>query len=160
MKLLRTIRFDQSDTFAFDIAAEENEWAVSGAFAFSMLQADALSGKTRQAFANGFLGTTTWGRATFTVVASAPEQALDEIVQRLKDLFLADYGAPGEAEALAAANEEANFVKDLCVDAPINTVFTVHRSLDETGNIAEAFRRIQPPTDSPMHSRIWAIEDD
>jgi hypothetical protein len=54
MKLLKTIRFDASDERVFELAAMPEEWAVSGAFAFAGLGADAIAGKTRQAFANGF----------------------------------------------------------------------------------------------------------
>ena len=35
MKFLRTIRFDMSDDAVFERAAPPEEWAVSGAFAFS-----------------------------------------------------------------------------------------------------------------------------
>ena len=40
MKLLRTIRLDDSDTFLFETAAESGEWAVSGAFAVALERDD------------------------------------------------------------------------------------------------------------------------
>ncbi|MGD9830923.1 MAG: DUF6505 family protein, partial [Hyphomicrobiaceae bacterium] len=71
MKLLRTIRFDRSDERVYEVAAAESEWAVSGAFAFAGVEREALVGKVRQAFANGFLGLPSFGRSTFAVVAEA-----------------------------------------------------------------------------------------
>src|SRR5262249_15189795 len=56
MKLLKTIRFDASDERVFDLAAAPDEWAVSGALAFAGAAPNSLTGKSRQAFANGFLG--------------------------------------------------------------------------------------------------------
>ena len=43
MKLIRTIRLDASDTFAFARAAEPGEWAVSGAFVFWNADVDKLA---------------------------------------------------------------------------------------------------------------------
>jgi hypothetical protein len=54
IKLLKTIRFDASDERVYELAAAPEEWAVSGAFAFASLAAEAVAGKTRQAFSNGF----------------------------------------------------------------------------------------------------------
>ncbi|MEL6873324.1 MAG: DUF6505 family protein, partial [Pseudomonadota bacterium] len=41
-KILRTIRFDGSDAYVFERAAEADEFAVSGAFAFADLADDAF----------------------------------------------------------------------------------------------------------------------
>ena len=71
MKLARTIRFDSSDLNIFDSTAEEGEWAISGSFMFAGISEDALVGKTRQAFANGFLGLSSFGFSTLVTVASA-----------------------------------------------------------------------------------------
>ena len=56
MKLPRTVRFDQSDSQVYETAAGDGEWAVPGGFAFADDSAETLTGKRRQAFANGFLG--------------------------------------------------------------------------------------------------------
>lgn len=160
MRLLKTIRFDTSDDNVFDHAAAPEEWAVSGAFAFSGMASEELSGKTKQAFANGFLGLASFGRSTFASVTEITEAELAEAEHALAAHFVSFYGAPGEQEALPAAKEETAFILDLCNDSLINTVFTVRRHIDEDGQIREEFRTIQPPSGQPMHSRIWNVVDD
>jgi hypothetical protein len=160
MKLLRTVRFDASDERVFDVAAGPDEWAVSGAFAFAGAAAGSLTGKARQAFANGFLGVESFGRSTFATVSDATDgdrAAVEDVLARhLRDV----YGAPDEAAARAAAAEETAFVCELCREAPINTVFTVRRTWDERGQIKEEFRVIRPPSGEPQHARIWTVTDD
>ena len=160
MKFLRTIRFDTSDDNVFEQAAAPEEWAVSGAFTFANLDPEAISGKAKQAFANGFLGISSFGRSTFATVAEITEEELAALEQALAAHFVAAYGAPDEQSALPAAKEETAFVLDLCADPLINTVFTVRRHFDEDGQIREEFRTIQPPSGQPMHSRIWNVVDD
>lgn len=160
LKLLRTIRFDQSDAAVFDRAAEEGEWAVSGAFAFAELEPAELTGKTKQAFANGFLGLESFGRSTFAVVAAARAEDRGEIVYRLARHFVEQYGAPELEAALPAAEGEVAFVEDLAAGQPVNTVLTVRRFVDAQGAIKEEFRTIRPPTGAPMHARIWTVESD
>jgi hypothetical protein len=160
MKLLKTIRFDASDERVFEHAAGPDEWAVSGAFAFAGLAAEAITGKTRQAFANGFLGLASLGRSTFATVAQALPADLEEIEQLLAAHFVSGHGAPGLAAALPAARQEAQFVVDLCRDAPIGTVFTVRRTLDAGGHIKEEFRTIRAPAAEAQHARIWTVVDD
>ena len=160
MKLLRTIRFDASDERVYEIAAAPGEWAVSGAFAFADVGADALIGKTRQAFANGFLGVASFGRSTFARVAEANEADRAEIEQRLADHFVTRYGAPSREAALPAAREEVDFAAELAEGAPINTVFTVRRTRAPDGATKEEFRTIRPPAGEPMHARIWTVVDD
>ena len=160
MKLLRTIRFDASDERVFDLAAAPEEWAVSGAFAFVGAAANSLTGRSRQSFANGFLGAASFGRSTFATVAEAVPADLEEIEGALARRFLSDYGAPDEAAARAAAADETSFVRELCRDAPINTVFTVRRVWDAQGQIKEEFRTIRPPGNEPAHARIWKVVDD
>ncbi|MGH6816614.1 MAG: DUF6505 family protein [Hyphomicrobiaceae bacterium] len=160
IKLLRTIRFDASDTHVFDVAAEPAEWAVSGAFAFAAVTPETLVGKTRQAFANGFLGVASFGRSTFATVGEAHPEDRDTIESRLAQHFVEHYGAPGFDVALGAAREEVEFIVDLCREAPINTVFTVRRTHAPDGQIKEEFRIIRPPTAEPVHARIWTVEPD
>ncbi len=160
VKLLRTIRFDQSDQVVFDVAAEEGEWAVSGAFAFADGDPSLFKGKIKQAFANGFLGVASFGRSTFAVVAAAKQEDRDEIVFRLAQHFIAHYGAPDLEAAWAAAEDEVAFAQGLANDQPINTVLTVRRLHDATGVIKEEFRTIRPPTGEPLHARIWTVESD
>lgn len=160
MKLLSAIRFDQSDTNVFAVAATPGEWVISGAFEFCQDEQSDLTGKRRQAFANGFLGFTSLGRSTFACVAEIGADELEEQEHRLAQHFVDNYGAPNLEAGLGAAREEIAFIQDLVADALINTVFTVQRSLDEDGEIREAFRTIQPPTDQPIHSRVWTVVDD
>ncbi|MCB1549940.1 MAG: hypothetical protein KDJ41_19230 [Hyphomicrobiaceae bacterium] len=160
MKLLRTIRFDRSDERVYEVAAAESEWAVSGAFAFAGVEREALVGKVRQAFANGFLGLPSFGRSTFAVVAEAGDGVCDELAWRLASHFVNAYGAPTLEAAMPAAEEETAFVAELCRDVAINTVFTVRRTLDSSGRIREEFRKIRPPTGEPQHARIWKVVDD
>lgn len=158
MKFLRTIRFDISDDRIFDMAAGPDEWAVPGGFAFSQLRDGEASGKLRQAFANGFLGLTSFGRSTFTTVSEISADDLDAVAAALAQHFVDVYGAPDLAAALPAAGEEVDFVADLCKDAPINTVFTLRRYFDDKGEIREEFRTITAPGNEPMHARIWTVE--
>jgi hypothetical protein len=158
-KLLRTISFDVSDTYVFELAAAD-EWAVSGAFEFANLEPGEITGKMRQAFANGFLGVSSFGRSTFATVAQAHSADRDEIEYRLAQHFVARYGAPDRETALPAARAELDFISDLVRDAPINTVFTVRRFHDASGAIKEEFRTIRPPAGEPMHARVWKVEPD
>jgi hypothetical protein len=160
VKLLRTIRFDASDGLVFDVAAAPEEWAVSGAFAFAGVAPGSLTGKSRQAFANGFLGVASFGRSTFVTVAQAEPADREAIERALAQHFVSAYGAPDEAAARAAAEEETAFVAELARDAPVNTVFTVRRTWDAEGRIKEEFRTIRPPTGEPQHARIWTVVDD
>lgn len=160
MKFLRTIRFDTSDEHVFEQAAPPEEWAVSGAFAFSALEPGEVKGKVKQAFANGFLGIPSLGRSTFATVGEMTGAQLGEVENLLARHFVDRYGAPDLETALPAAREETRFVLDLCGDSLINTVFTVRRSFDGQGEIKEEFRTIQAPSDRPLHARIWNVVDD
>jgi hypothetical protein len=159
-KFLRTLRLDETDPRVFEVAAEAGEWAVSGAFAFAGLTMEGLSGKRKQAFANGFLGLASFGRSTFATVGEADAAAVTAMERALALHLVAAFGAPDEAAATVAAREELAFVEELCRDVPINTVFAVRRVLAETGEIREEFRRIAPPDGMPRHARVWTIEDE
>ncbi len=159
MKLLRTIRFDHSDDNVFEKAAPADEWCIPGAFEFVDLRQADLTGKTRQAFANGFLGLPSFGRSTFATVAAISESEHDELVGVLGGHIMEFYGAPDLNAARSAAAGELQFAAELCSEQPINTVFTVRRTLDD-GEIREEFREIAPPGE-PRHTRIWdVVEDD
>lgn len=142
IKLPRTIRLDASDTAVFERAAEPGEWAVAGGFAFIDASAEQLSGKRRQAFANGFLGTESFGWSTFVVVASADDAAVEAVVGRLATLFVEAHGAPSLEAALPVARQEVDFMVDLCRDHPVNTLLAIERVSDADGGIRERFRVI------------------
>lgn len=160
MKLLRTIRFDASDESVYAQAAPAGEWAVSGAFAFADLERSAIAGKTRQAFANGFLGVASFGRSTFVTIAEASGGDHAAIAMQLAMHFVASYGAPGLEAALPAAEDEIAFAASLAQDLPINTVLTVRRVFADDGTIREEFRTIRPPAGEPLHARIWKLDSD
>ena len=141
MKLLRAIRFDASDTFVFDRAAEPDEWAVSGASLFADVAPDMLAGKLRQAFANGWLGVETFGRVTFVAVTRIEPAEYEMLVERLAQHFVDVYGAPDIATARPTAIEELAQMADLCADHAPNTVLTVIRELTDAG-VREQFRFI------------------
>ncbi len=153
----KTIRMDNSDLQVFDHTAAPDEWAISGTFVFADLPDDALTGKTRQAFANGFLGTASFGWSTLVCVADISPAAFEGVVVAIADHFVTRYGAPDRATALPRAREEAEFAAGLC-DHPVNTLLCVERSLTE-GGIVERFRTVQPAA-APSHAPIWQIVED
>jgi hypothetical protein len=157
-KLLRTIRFDETDPRVFARAAEAGEYAVPGAFAFAHLPPEAITGKVKQAFANGFFGLTSFGHSTFATVGEISDDEEAALVEHLARYFVEALGAPDFEAAVAAACDEIAFSADLCREMPINTVFTVRRVLTETGEMKEEFRTISPPSGEPAHARVWTIE--
>ena len=144
MNLARTIRFDASDLNIFPVAAEEGEWAVTGSFTFQHLREDQITGKVRQAFANGFLGVESFGYSTFVAVASASPEARAALRDQLIRRFVAD--------------EEIGFMIDLCSGHKPGTLLVVQREWAEDG-IRESFRHMPKP-DSCAEQSIWTIVED
>ncbi len=157
MRFPKTIRLDSSDAQVFERAAEPNEWAVSGAFAFADADPSEISGKRRQAFHNGFLGTASFGWSTLVTVAKIDPAQYQSVIDALAAHFVERYGAPSLAAAAPAARAEAEFAADLC-DHDINTVLSVSRDYGDDG-IVEQYRVIQPPLE-PVHAKIWEIVED
>jgi hypothetical protein len=147
MKALRTIRLDSSDTFVFENAAQPGEWAVSGAFVFASVDASSLKGKARAAFRSGFLGIHSLGWSTLVQIVEATEaeraRAVDVLTHRLTQHF----GAPNEAMARAAAEQEIDFAVSLA-DHPSGTLAAVARTI-EGGSMREKFRSLHPATNRP-----------
>ena len=106
MNLARAIHFDESDMRIFHSPARTGEWCVPGGFEFSNWSEADLTGKARQAFANGWLGVETFGRVTFVAVTSIREEELDALAKQLAEHFVQIYGAPSVEEALPVAQEE------------------------------------------------------
>jgi len=148
VKLLRTIRLDDSDTFLFETAAESGEWAVSGTFAFAHLDPASLEGKARTAFRTGFLGIESLGLSTLVhIVEASPEDraaAVATLARQLVDRF----GAPDLAVALPAAEEEIAFAASLA-DHPTGMLAAVSRS-HEAGSVREVFRALRPSVEPPL----------
>jgi hypothetical protein len=142
VKLLRTIRLDPSDTFVFERAAQPGEWVVSGAFMFWDRDPAALDGKARAAFRGGFLGVASFGWSTLAQIVDASDADRNAVVELLAQQLHAQLGAPGLAEARAAAVQEVAFAASLC-EHPRDTLVAVHRTF-EHGEIREAFRTLRP----------------
>jgi hypothetical protein len=154
VKLLRTIRLDPSDTFVFEHAAEPGEWAVTGAFVFADGDPATLEGKARAAFRSGFLGVNSLGWSTLVQIVEASEADRNSAVELLAKQFVARFGAPGMAEAVAAAEEEFAFAASLC-NHPHDTLIALHRT-HEGGEIRETFRSLRPK-DGPKPLRAFAF---
>lgn len=159
MKILRTIRFDQSDEHVFARAALPDEWAVSGLFGFFHLTPDTLSGKDKQAFANGFLGLESHGRSTFVTIGEVDEAERAGQAEKLADNLMTLYGAPDKEAALSVAHAEIAFAEELASGNPVNTLLAVSRHFDDEGQVREAFRTIPAPT-GKIHTRIWDVVED
>jgi len=143
VRLARTLRFDDTDAQVFERPAEPDEWAISGAFEFSDWSADRLAGKPRQAFANGWLGLETFGRATFVATAQIEQTECDALIERLARHFVENFGAPDLDAARPVAEDELRFMCEMCEDHDPNTLLVVTRELVEAG-ISESFRAIKP----------------
>jgi hypothetical protein len=143
MKLARAIHFDDSDTQVFHQPARTGEWAISGGFEFSNWSESDLTGKARQAFANGWLGVETFGRVTFVAVTRIEPAELDQIANNLARHFVETYGAPSHEQARTVALNELTHMRDLCEDQDANTLIAVQRKLTEAG-VKETFRIIKP----------------
>lgn len=142
MKLARAIHFDESDTQVFHSPARTGEWCISGGFEFSNWSEADLTGKARQAFANGWLGIETFGRVTFVAVTKIEKAEFDALTHELAEHFVKIYGAPSIEAAYGVAREEMEHMAELCEDQTPNTLLTVARELTESG-VREAFRTIE-----------------
>lgn len=142
MKLARAIHFDESDQRVFANPARTGEWCISGGFEFSNWTEGDLTGKARQAFANGWFGLETGGRVTFVAVTLIEEAEVDTLAQLLAQHFVTYYGAPDANAALPVAREEIAQMAELCEDHDPNTLLTVARDLTEAG-VREAYRVIE-----------------
>ena len=139
----RVIRLDDSDLNVFETAADIGEWAISGAFAFSDWSEADLTGKPRQAFANGWLGLDSFGHSTFVAVAPITDAELATLTKSLAQHFVDRFGAPSLEAALPVAAQEIRQMQDMCEDHAANTLMVVERTLEDVG-IREKFRVIQP----------------
>jgi Family of unknown function (DUF6505) len=154
VKLLRTIRLDQSDTFVFERAAAPGEWAVSGAFAFAHVDVTTLTGKARAAFRSGFLGIESLGWSTLVEVAEASAAERAAAIERLAQQLVDRFGAPDLATARPAAAEEVDFSVSLA-EHPKGMLAAVSRTW-EAGAVREAFRTLTPSI-GPKPLRAYAF---
>ncbi len=143
MKLARAIHFDDSDQRVYAIPARTGEWCLSGGFEFSNWTEGDLSGKARQAFANGWFGMETSGRVTFVAVTRIEPSEMDLLTDLLAAHFVTYYGAPSAEAARPVAAEELAQMAELCDEHDENTLLTVARELTPAG-VRESYRVIQP----------------
>lgn len=142
MNLARAIHFDESDTRVYASPARTGEWCIPGGFEFSNWTEADMTGKARQAFANGWFGLETGGRVTFVAVTQIEEGELATLTDLLAQHFVTYYGAPSVEAARGVAVEELRQMLDLCDEHPANTLMTVARELTDVG-VREAFRVIE-----------------
>lgn len=159
-RLLRAIRLDVSDTFAFERAAEPGEWVVPGSFMFLGKDAGQLTGKARVAFRSGWLGLGSFGWSTLAVVVEATDDERREAARSLAEHLVAVHGAPDMGIALAAADEELAFAAS-CANHPEQTLVVIHRSLGDDGEIREQFRTVRAglPFNKDSHSRVFTFHE-
>ena len=157
MKFPRTIRFDVSDANVFPLASEPNEWAVTGTFAFADTDPSAFTSKEQLAFRNGWLGTGSFGRATFVQVAEISEDEFEGVIKSLGNHLLDHFGAPDRETAFNAARDEAEYAAGLC-DHPAGTLLSIEREFTDAG-VAERIRVI-PKNEDGQHAKIWSVVED
>jgi hypothetical protein len=157
VKVLRTIRLDDSDTFLYEKAAEPSEWAVSGAFAFAHWDPATLERKARAAFRAGFLGISSFGWSTLVQIVEASMEGRAAAVEMLAIQLVARFGAPDLATAQLAAEEEIAFAGSLC-EHPTGMLVAVSRSY-ENGEIRETFRALRPSA-RPAPIRTFAFPEE
>ncbi len=143
MKLARVIRLDGSDLEIFSTAAEPGEWAIPGTFAYSNWTEDDLTGEAKQAFAHGWLGLTSFARASVVAITTITETERDELIDLLAFHFTESWGAPDIDTARPVAAEEIAQMITLCEDHADNTLIVVERSLTDAG-VNDKFRLIPP----------------
>ena len=142
-KFLKVIQLDASDNHVYENAAEHGEWAIPGTFYFWDIDPNTLEGKTKQAFAHGFLGLNSFGWASVVTISAISAEDLDALTQRLAAHLVERFGAPDIAAALPAAREEVAFAVSLCDQEP-DTLITLQRDYYDD-EITENFKRMQRP---------------
>jgi hypothetical protein len=143
MMLARAIHFDESDMNIFHAPARTGEWCISGGFEFSNWGEADLSGKARQAFANGWLGIETFGRVSVVAITQIEPAEVEALVSALAQHFVDMYGAPSLDAAMGVAREEVMQMAEICEAQSVNTLLLVSRELTEAG-VKESFRIVEP----------------
>ena len=156
MNLARVIRLDESDDLVYDLTAEAGEWAIPGTFAYSDWTEDHLTGKARQEFAHGFLGLSSFGRATVVSVTPITDAERAALVEALSQHFVDAWGAPDLDAARPVATEEIAHMAALCSEHPQNTLIVLTRELSDQG-VRDQFRLI-PPQGAPLEA--FAVHGD
>lgn len=159
MRFPRVLRLDESDRRLYDTPATPGEWAVPGSFSFLDVDPSSLSGKQRQAFRHGFLGTVSFGWSTVVQVDEINNEEFQSVIDRLAQHFVMHHGAPDLAAATVAAREEAEFAASIC-DQQLHTLIALDREVGAEG-IVENFKRVRPPdAGDHNHIKLWAPDDE
>jgi len=137
MKLARAIHVDDSDRNVYFSPARTGEWCLSGGFEFSDWTEADLTGKSRQAFANGWLGLKTFGRVTFVAITPIEDAEFNELIDRLAQHFVDIYGAPSIEAARGVAAEELAYMAELCEEHDENTLQAITDSNREVAVIEQ-----------------------
>lgn len=140
--LARAIHFDESDMNIFHTPARTGEWCISGGFEFSNWSEGDLTGKARQAFANGWLGLETFGRVSVVAITKIEPAEVAVLTNLLAAHFVSHYGAPSLEAARGVAQTEVAQMAELCDGQPANTLLTVTRELTDAG-VKEGYRMIE-----------------
>ncbi len=74
----------------------------------------ALQGKQRTAFRSGFLGVESLGWSTLVQIVEATPEDRAQVVAKLAQRLMQNFGAPDLASARLAAEEEVSFAQSLC----------------------------------------------
>ena len=143
MNFARVIRLDDTDDNVFDAAAEAGEWAIPGTFEFSNWTEAELEGKARQAFAHGWLGLGSFGRASVVAVAPITEAERAQLTDRLAAYFVDAWGAPNLEAAWPVADEEIRHMAGMCSEQEQNALMVIERELTEAG-VKERLRIVPP----------------
>lgn len=157
--LARAIHFDESDQRIFHSPARTGEWCISGGFEFSNWEEGDLSGKARQAFANGWLGIETFGRVSCVAITKIEPAEVEALADALAAHFVAIYGAPDSETARGVALEELGQMSELCADQTPNSLLTVSRELTDAG-VKEAYRVVEPQEADIMQFAVHGSLDE
>ena len=116
-------------------------------------------GKIKQAFSNGFIGLPSFGYSTLVNIVNVKEEDLSYLRESLGKHFVINCGAPSKDIAEKAADDEINFMIDLCKSHELGSLLSVSREWSDEG-IKEKFRNL-PKADSCAEQKIWTfVEDD
>jgi len=142
------LRLDDSDAEIYLPAAKAGELAVPGTFMFTFddVPPERLGGSEAEAFRRGFLGLDSIGWGTLVTVAEATEADRRCAIERMTAVFLDRFGAPDQASAEAQAEEELNFVDQLC-QRPTHTILSLERSIGADGDVEEQFHTHEQQAD-------------
>ena len=155
MKLAKTIQLDTSDENIFEVAANPNEWAISGTFTFVDGNPDTWPKKHQFAFQSAWLGLPSFGYSTFVQVTNIKEFEYKIIIKELAKILMDFHNAPNFKAAEQAAKGEIDDMVSLC-NHPDGTLLAIERQIvDDT--ITESVRIINTDKNIKI-SNAWSIE--